>query len=229
MINLDVLKLLDLLPSRITDKEMEALAYALDPEMQEITKAIEEIIIMPRIRYQPENIVDNLAWQLHVDFYEPLGLDLDKKRTLVEVSLDWHRRKGTKSVVEEIMLLLFFPNFRVEEWFEYDGKPYFFRAIIGSEPLNQEQLEEAIKAIYITKNERSWLDYITFEHDVNVNSYIAVMMEDYITETFCTSGIPSNIDCTLYRASAMNDNIKEIFDLEASSIASTNNYVSSGI
>ena len=125
MIKLHELKLSDILPERLKTDEILSLVNALDGELQQITKAIEEVIMMPNIRGQPEDIVDSLAWQLHVDFYEPLGLDLDRKRALVENSLRWHMHKGTKYVLEEMIRILFFDNFKIEEWFEYGGRPYF--------------------------------------------------------------------------------------------------------
>jgi len=165
MIKLVDLILADILPKRLKTKEILAVASALDKQMKEITKEIDGVIMIPRIEEMSEDIVDSLAWQFHVDFYEPLGLNLDLKRALVKNSLDWHRRKGTKSVVEEIVRTLFFPNFKVEEWFEYGGRPFFFRAIAGSQLVSREDLGEAIKAIYAVKNERSWLDSITFEYE----------------------------------------------------------------
>ena len=188
MLNLDILSLLDLLPHRITDKEMEALAHALDAEMKEITSAIDEVVIMPRIDKMPEDIVDLLAWQLHVDFYEPLGLNLEKKRLLVQNSILWHMHKGTKYVVEDILRLLFFSDFRIEEWFEYGGRPYFFRAITNNEPMTRQGLGQAIKAIDATKNARSWLDYFLFRYNYHTTQYTATGLSMLIKEYIVCPG-----------------------------------------
>jgi len=165
MTSLDALKLVDLLPSRITDEYMEALSYALDPELQEITAAIQEAVIMTRINELSEDLVDLLAWQLHVDFYEPLGLDLDRKRALVKNSLIWHRHKGTKYVLESMIRILFFDNFKIEEWFEYGGEPYFFRLVSHDVITNPAQYKDLIRAIYELKNERSWLEGLRFNRE----------------------------------------------------------------
>ena len=165
MIKLSELKLIDILPDRLkTNREIVAIANALEKELQEITETINEVIIMSRIDEMPEEVVDSLAWQLHVDFYEPLalGLDLDKKRALVKNSLDWHRRKGTKSVLEDMIRILFLDDVKIEEWFEYGGKPYFFRIISYSDSLTDEQYNDLIRAIHQLKNERSWLEEIIF-------------------------------------------------------------------
>jgi len=212
MTNLNDLRILDILPGRISDEYMEALDYALTPELQEITAAIIETIIMPRIDEQDEPLVDLLAWQLHVDFYEPLGLNLDLKRALVKNSLIWHRYKGTKYVVEEIVRTLFFPDFRVEEWFEYGGKPYFFRAVVGSQPTSSaEVLGEAIKAIYATKNERSWLEYIRFEQEIPTNTYVGGAFEESTYELFAMADLPAEFSHTPYMLSALAEHVWEQF------------------
>jgi len=172
MINLDALKLFDLFPKRISDEYMEALAYALDTELQEITAAIKEIAIMTRIMELPEDLVDLLAWQLHVDFYEPLGLSLDKKRALVQNSLLWHMHKGTKYILEDMIRILFFDDFSIEEWFEYDGDPYYFRLISSDTLTDLLQYTDLIRAIFELKNERSWLEGIRFNRETQATIHV---------------------------------------------------------
>ena len=175
MIELHELKLSDILPERLKTDEVIALANALDGELQEITKAIDEVIMMPNIMGQPEDIVDSLAWQLHVDFYEPLGLNLDKKRALVKNSLIWHRHKGTKYVLEDMIRILFLEDFSIEEWFEYGGEPYFFRIISNDSMTDLRQYEDLIRAIYKLKNERSWLESLRFNRKSRAAIYVGTV------------------------------------------------------
>ena len=210
MTNLSSLRLSDIMPARVKTPETLALDAALSPELQEITAAITEAIIMPRIDEMPEDLVDLLAWQLHVDFYEPLGLNLDKKRALVKNSLIWHRYKGTKYAVEEIVRLLFYPEFRVEEWFEYGGEPYFFRAVVGGQPTSSAKaLGELIGAIWATKNERSWLEYIRFEQEIKAEVQIAGAFEELTEELFAMADLPGEIDFAWQLAGALDEYIRE--------------------
>lgn len=201
--------LADILPERLKTKEILAVAAALDKQLKQITGEINSAIIIPRINEMPEEIVDSLAWQFHVDFYEPLGLNLELKRKLVKNSLDWHRRKGTKSVVEEIVQTLFFPKFKVEEWFEYGGRPYFFRCIINSQPVGRKELAEVINAIEATKNERSWIDNFVFKQEFKSDMFISGMVEDDITELFAMIDQPEAIDTNLYISAVLEDFVIE--------------------
>ena len=165
MIKLMDLMLSDILPERLKTKEILAIAAALDKQMKEITREIDSVIMISQIDQMPEEIVDSLAWQFHVDFYEPLGLDLNLKRTLVKNSLLWHSHKGTKYALVEIIRVLFLADFDIEEWFEYGGKPYFFRLISRDNVQTLEKYNDLIRAIFELKNERSWLDLIKIERE----------------------------------------------------------------
>lgn len=213
MINLKDFGLLDKIPDRVTDEEMEALAYAIDPELQEVIAAISEVIIFPRIDQLPENLVDLLAWQLHVDFYDSLGFDLATKRTLVKNSLLWHRHKGTKYAVEEIVRTLFYDEFFIEEWFEYGGRPYFFRARMGASPMSEEELTEVRAAIDTVKNERSWLDYVIFHDEIEPHDmHIAGALGSVgIYEIFIADPPPSELTATIHIAPALDVYIVEHF------------------
>lgn len=182
MINLPNLKLEDLIPSSIkNDSEIIAISRALDKQMQEVTNLIIETVIIPRIDELNEDMIDILAWQFHVDFYEPLGLSLDKKRQLVKNSIKCHQRKGTKSVLEEIINLLFFDKFKIYEWFEYNGEPYFFKIESTNHIINQSFFEELIRAIYAVKNTRSWLELIKIIRKFKFELKIGSMPTDKTT------------------------------------------------
>ena len=98
--DLQSLSLMDILPDSIlADKKVAAAAQALDAELQAVTQAAVETMHIPRIDILPEAVIDLLAWQWHVDFYEPLGMDIDTKRRLIKESIAWHRIKGTPAAI----------------------------------------------------------------------------------------------------------------------------------
>jgi P2-related tail formation protein len=95
MIDLKSLKLEDILPSSITgDSQVNSAAHALDAELREVTADTREALIVSRIDELPENVLDLLAWQWHVDFYEPEKLPVALKRNLIKSSILWHRKKA---------------------------------------------------------------------------------------------------------------------------------------
>lgn len=171
MYTLDDYKIRDNLPSSIDRQNIRDLAEVLDVKLQEINAMSEIVLLYPRIDELPENLIDALADQFHVDFYDA-SMSLQQKRTVVKKSIAWHRRKGTPSVVEE-MVRTVFESAHVEEWFEYNGKPYFFRVTLITAPLTDKAvLDRLVDAIDKTKNVRSWLEYVQFSRPMEQTVYI---------------------------------------------------------
>ena len=160
--DLQQVSLLDLVPSNLReDVQVKAAAAALDTELNAATGAILECLHLPRVDELPERVLDLLAWQWHVDFYEPVGMALETKRKLVKNVIKWHRAKGTPAVVEDVANSIYEPS-QVVEWFEYGGQPYCFK--VRTEEIPQTQAERAvfIRALNSVKNTRSWLEAIEY-------------------------------------------------------------------
>ena len=118
--------LLDILPENLlADAQIYAAARALDDELQKVTAATRDALILPRIDELSEEVVDLLAWQWSVDFYDELK-SLEEKRNAVKQSIAMHRIKGTRRAVE-LALHMVYTSGEVSEWFEYGGRPYYFR------------------------------------------------------------------------------------------------------
>lgn len=75
----------DILPDSISGiSEIISAAAAIDPELLGAALCINEGILLARINELPEPVLDLLAWQYHVDIYEPLSLPIQHKRSQVE-------------------------------------------------------------------------------------------------------------------------------------------------
>ena len=104
--SLNDFSLLDIAPpSILNDKKVIALLKALNPELREISEDISEVLIYSRIDKLPEPVLDLLAWQWHVDFYE-LAKNIDAKREMVKGSIKWHRHKGTRGAIIQALEML---------------------------------------------------------------------------------------------------------------------------
>ena len=127
MADLSNTKLVDLLPASISgDANVIAAASAIDGELQKVTALIPEAVLIARIDVLPEKVLDLLAWQWHVDFYEPVGFGVEKKRAVIKNSIAWHRKKGTPWAVAQVVSATF-DTADIQEWFTYGGDPYHFR------------------------------------------------------------------------------------------------------
>ena len=158
------------LPESINRTNLNETAQTVDREMHLASDNVILALIYARIDELAENVVDNLAVQLHVDFYD-YTLPVAKKRALVKQSIAWHQIKGTKAAVEQVIQTVFNQG-HVQEWFEYGGDPYHFRVdVIESDDIDAATIGQVVKAINSTKNVRSWLDGIGFYRRINQKRY----------------------------------------------------------
>jgi hypothetical protein len=113
--------LLDLCaPSFNFDAQVQSGCFAFDQQMYEIIDDTGQVIFIPSIMSLTDSkLVDILAWQFHVDFYDTTR-DLTFRKNLVQMSIEWHRTKGTKHLVESV-INTYWPNggATLKEWFEY--------------------------------------------------------------------------------------------------------------
>lgn len=172
MVDITQIKLINLIPPSIRDDSViQAAARALEDELQAVTAAIPAVLLISRIDELDEDVIDALAWQWHVDFYEP-GITLTQKRALVKISIAQHRKKGTPWAVEQVVTAIL-DNASVQEWWEYDGDPGYFRVVkIGGEMPDAEIYIRLKKAIESVKNTRSWLDGISLYRELTGTVYI---------------------------------------------------------
>lgn len=171
--NIQTISLLDILPDSIlADEKIKAIAVALDTELQKVTAETQQVLHLPRLDVLPEKVIDLLAWQFHVDFYEPVGMDIKTKRKLVKESIAWHRIKGTPAAVEMMLSSTFGRSAKVSEWYEYNGEPYHFKVSVKTKKFpTMESLGLAKQGVLAAKNTRSVLDSIKTIVEMDTGDY----------------------------------------------------------
>lgn len=127
---------------------------------REITELYEEFALYALLHVAdnlPEELIDFLAFEKHVDFYQDLSLQ--EKRNVVKNSIAIHRKKGTKYALLRIFDLLNLKG-SIDEWFEYEGEPYYFKGSVevSEKSVSEETIQLLEKLIHVYKNNRSWLE-----------------------------------------------------------------------
>lgn len=142
------------------DENMAALAQAVADVLASRTNEIGYVSIYAAIDTLSEELLDILAYDFKVDWWDH-SYSVEQKRKTLKDSFWVHKHLGTKYAVQTAISAIY-PNAAVEEWFQYNGQPGCFRVIL---PLPEEGLTAAAyqrlkDGIRITKNERSHLDVI---------------------------------------------------------------------
>jgi len=161
MINLSEVNILDILPQSLSnDKDVAALAIAVDVELKKINSDILKTNIFGALECLPDRILDELGWQEHIDFYST-ELPRDIKIKLIKNSAQAHKYKGTAWAIEQSIQDIY-GNSRLEEWFEYGGEPYSFKVLVEleKEGISEEKQILIEKVINTYKNSRSFLEEV---------------------------------------------------------------------
>jgi phage tail P2-like protein len=187
---LHTFKLLDLVPPNLrSDPQVIAAAETLGAELRAVTEAVKECLHLPRLDELPETVIDLLAYQWHVDFYEST-LPIEQKRELVRKSISWHRRKGTPDVVQEIVTTVF-PDGKIYEWFEYGGQPYKFM-VETTGKMDDVMYDKLIRLVNAVKNTRSWLEKIRLKREHRMESYMGIAQHVFKKKTISSRDNAAN-------------------------------------
>ncbi len=168
------------LPRPLThDPKMVALAKAAAEKLLEISGAVENVLIYSRIDELPEELIDILAYDIHVDWYD-YSYPLEIKREILKGSVKVHKRMGTKYAVEKALRAIYQKS-RVKEWFEYGGEPGHFRVILNAGDNNLRlDIADMVKQINIYKRLSAHLDSIHIEKSKSTRVYVAVGKETLV-------------------------------------------------
>lgn len=144
------------------DESMVALASSIADLLARRTEEIDRLLIYPRIDQLDERMLDILAYDFKVDWWDA-NYSLEEKRQTLKASWRVHRMLGTKAAVE-LALSAIYPDTTVREWFEYGGNPYRFQLQINVSDgnIDSERSQRVIDRANYYKNLRSHLDAIEY-------------------------------------------------------------------
>lgn len=155
--------LLRTLPDALkNDESMAALAASIAQVLAARPDEIQRLAIYPRIDELPEDLLDILAYDFKVDWWDA-DYTLEEKRQILKDNWHVHRILGTKAAVETAISAIY-PGTQVSEWFEYNGEPYHFKLLIDStyDGVNPEKHQRVLDRVEYYKNLRSVLDEIEY-------------------------------------------------------------------
>lgn len=140
------------------DESILALGRVIAGELQENIRLSRLNVIYARIDELEEPLLDILAYDFHVDWYDP-DSPPEVKREIIKQSVKVHKRLGTKYAVESVVRA-YFGSGEVREWWEYGGEPHHFKIISGNPNVTDEQAARFFRILEVVKRKSSWLETI---------------------------------------------------------------------
>ena len=177
------LEFIKLLPQFMRDDDaVKGLAAGIDSIVPQLSAAFDNLSTWDRIDHLPEKELDDLAWELNIQWYDK-SAPLDVKRSIIKDSDRVYKKLGTKWAVENVITTYFGDGY-IEEWFQYGGEPGRFRVYSANPTLNETKFVEFINLLSKVKRASSQLDgvFITLTGQMNLNAGVA--LHEYGTEQY---------------------------------------------
>ena len=141
------------------DKYIQGLGEVIACELRKNMRLAQMAVIYARIDELDESILDIIAHDLHVDWYEH-DSPISVKRQIIKDSVKVHKLLGTKTAVENVVTA-YFGFGRVREWWEYGGEPYHFKIeVFGSGDI--EKQKRVLELVSKTKRLSAHLDEMVY-------------------------------------------------------------------
>ena len=158
----------DYLPGALKqDPKIKAIAEAVTKEALTVSGEIENVLIYSRIDELPEALIDILAYDMHVDWYD-YSFTMKVKKDILKSSVKVHKKMGTKYAVEKALGALY-PQSEVEEWYQYEGEPHHFHIVCDvTENRVTASFQEIINAVMMYKRLSSHLDEVVYQASVGI-------------------------------------------------------------
>lgn len=161
----------DLFP--LDSPQICCLSYAVHRSMEMIKKYSERICLRSNIAQLPSDILDYLAREMALPYYDS-EFDIETKRRLIEEGYTWHYRAGTVEGVESLICAIF-GNGSIVEWFDFDeGEriPGYFDVIVNGSAISDDSVERFNKILKNSKNVSRWLRKVSANCDTGQKVYI---------------------------------------------------------
>ena len=144
------------------DPSVVALAEAFAGLLARRPEEIDRLRIYPAIDRLDERLLDILAHDFKVDWWDA-DYSLEEKRRTLKDNWRVHKMLGTKAAVE-MAISAIYPGTRVLEWFEYGGEPYHFKLDINitNDTIDSEKQRRVLERLNYYKSLRSHNDGVTY-------------------------------------------------------------------
>jgi phage tail P2-like protein len=177
MRSLSDVSLAEILPANLlADPFVAALVPVFNEEFRLLVSDTLKILLFEGLDEQPAAVLDELAWQLDVDFYDQ-NAALSVKRDLIESALYWHSVKGTPHAVERALTYAFGVA-TLEEWFNFGRTPCTFRVRTeGAQFPSLTRWLAVVRMINVTKRAAAILEVLQVEQSAQQTLTIGVAMQ----------------------------------------------------
>ena len=182
MIKLTDARLTDALPKTLAEQPwVQALAEASRKMRRRVMAYADRTRLFCDIGEASEEALDALAVELQTPLYKN-DYPLTVKRQIIKNSMLYYIRSGTRGAIEELLADIY-QGAEVEEWFEYGGKPNYFRVAIDisrtTVPVAEMTPAELESWLYSVKRASSALESLSYmiRHAITIGCKVEAFLQ----------------------------------------------------
>lgn len=163
--------LLDLFPS--DSVEIQCLSYVDSMLNKEFAAFTERIVLASNVDNLPEDILDLLALQYRIPYYDS-DFRTELKRSLVKEGYQWMMTAGTTGCVNRLIQLIF-GNGKVVEWYQSEDstmKEGEFDVEINEKDITEDIVKDFSRILKQAKTSHSKLRQVVNNHNMEHDIYV---------------------------------------------------------
>jgi len=176
MVELKGSRFTSLLPSSLASQpEVRAIAYAVSRQVDKLIERAGGAQILCGIDEMPDEVLDYLALEKRTPSYNE-NYSIETKRKLIKDTLLTYLQMGTPASVNRTIETIYGAG-AIEEWFEYEGEPHYFRLYIditdsAQRPMVAYDAPAVTETISETKRMSSWLETLSYSitHKITIGA-----------------------------------------------------------
>ncbi len=181
----------DILPDKFISDEGNAFAAAVKRMTEIAYDKFMALLFWGDIDNASGLMLDAMAAELAAPFYEN-SMPIEQRRSIIKATFKLNSSVGTTYAVKELLTAAFGGNGSISEWFEYDGKPYYFKTTVATaypSTVTKEGYEIFLNNIDRIKPKRAKFEAAVFTRSNVCNAYVGMCA----ISTFKTKSIPAAI------------------------------------
>ena len=149
------------------DELMIALAESIAERLADLPEMVESINIYANIEKLPNELLDILAFDFKVDWWD-VNYSVETKRHVLKDSWEVRRTFGTTGSLKTAIRSIY-PRSEIQEWFEYGGEPFRFRIVLDmTDATETADFFEIMRAVRYYKRLSAHLEELVYQSSIVV-------------------------------------------------------------
>lgn len=165
-----------------SDKTNQVLANGINNIFHTWSNDMDRLPVVNQIDKLKVSELDQLASDRNIFWYD-YNASIDVKRAIIKNAKIVFNRLGTVWAVESVMND-YLPKTELQEWFDYNGEPGYFRIITNNTEILKTDIQTFLNILKGIKRRSVWLEHIMLKLEQRLTLYPGIGIVERSKDTF---------------------------------------------